>query len=59
MECQSKTRVDAPTEHTTDPRPRYEPPRVTKKRSVQRVTGTFSGATAQGSTVQGIATVPP
>lgn len=58
MERKSDTRLDAPTEHTTDPRPRYEPPRITKRRSVQRAT-LFSGANSQGPSVQGIATLPP
>ncbi len=58
MERKTKTGVDAPTERPTDPRPRYEPPRITKRRSVQRAT-LFSGANSQGPSVQGIATLPP
>ncbi len=36
-----------------DPRPRYEPPRIVKRRSVLHAT-LFTGVTAQG-----IATIPP
>jgi hypothetical protein len=39
----------------TDPRPAYEPPRLTKKRSVSRAT-LFSGA---GAAVQGVVTEGP
>lgn len=37
-----------------DPRPRYEPPRVSKKRSVSRATlFTGAGASAQGIVTEG------
>ncbi len=58
MDRKPDTRLDAPDDRTADPRPRYEPPRITKRRSVQRAT-LFSGANAQGPSVQGIATIPP
>jgi hypothetical protein len=35
-----------------DPRPPYEPPRITKKRSVSRVTNQFTGS-AQGIVTEG------
>jgi hypothetical protein len=53
--AQNASRDDS---ESTDPRPHYEPPRITKRRSVARVTQTFSGATG-GPNVGGVATEGP
>ena len=47
-----------PSEQGPDPRPPYEPPRITKRRSVVRAT-LFTGATATGPSAIGIAVNPP
>jgi hypothetical protein len=48
----------APADPAPDPRPRYEPPRITKRRSVMRAT-LFSGANAQGPSAIGVAVNSP
>jgi hypothetical protein len=54
-----KTAQDAARDgaESKDPRPPYEPPRITKRRSVARTT-LFTGATAQGIVTEG-PTPPP
>lgn len=45
-----------PTVSQADPRPRYQPPRLIKKKSVSRMTLSFGGAT--GIPAAGIPGVP-